>query len=930
MSGYGGYSTSLGVQAAEALGDEYGPDLVVAAGDEILLTVPIVDILAAAYEIYNIVNELISFFSGKPKNLDTIITGQRLMTSDNYLIKALGAHFISLGQAEFVLSSVPDLEAYFRPAARCVHYALQLAKPSADLTDLDNAIYSGAAVNALDKELATLNPPPYQYITEQYFRSAAHGFEAEPQLHYPTDFANKLNAVIQKYYPQSGNPPAPITTIPPPPSTSSQPQPPTNPSAPPPPSSSGSSGAPQQPPFDWTPFTDFIAQTYKPNIDGKLDNLAAPMNFIIALVAQALGVNVDTLNIQLGSFANLVTPLLSAIEAGNLPTIGTELQKLADCICKNLDQLAKDSASSPTTAAKTASVIQEEVAEGQITSSAGQVMSDPIHLSHDPFRHHPKIAAWLHDHGFAPTPASDDRAADFLRALQSAFQWVKANAAPFVAAIANEIGTPITTIEGAVKTLLTILGPLETTIPQDVFNAITAIVTGAGPITADNAQDVGFKMFGTAFLVGQGVHLLAAIAGFLGYPMSSVWANNAELLIGLLSYDEIQRNFSRSYYPMAFGERVRQKYAAQFKPFRLGRGEALNALVRRKLTADQIVTYLDAAGLEDASRAPATALAYRPIQPRILANGFPNSEVPTSIIKAAVQDAGYTDANVDLMVQVIQIRALQTVRQALVEEAISACGKGVISTDELVQVLTDAQYSSEAQSYVQKRVLYVQQAAIAADVERDAIGELEAGLITQDEATQLLQAAGIQNWRINTTVTLGATKAALKAALKVQAEERKAAQKALLAANKTAMAEFDDGTIDATELTAALTLAYAAYVKEIGNLGATAAELTALTALGAAMIAAQVAQAQAALSGKVTFVYGLSLPRDKAVALREQVASLKESVIRNDMTPDVAEGNLLQLGIPLANADALRDEWETQAAAKASNPFGANKPTFSS
>jgi len=410
--------------------------------------------------------------------------------------------------------------------------------------------------------------------------------------------------------------------------------------------------------------------------------------------------------------------------------------------------------------------------------------------------------------------------------------------------------------------------------------------------------------------------------------MSSVWANNASLMVDLLAFDEIKNALHRQYFPQAIGERARQHYAKQFKPHIAGPQQALSAFTRGKITEAETANLLDYAGIDQTSRELMAAITYRPVSAFMLAGAYVNQDPPVDILKAAFTDMSLNPSSQTLMMQVITTRALNAERVAYVNAAIAATSKGSMSTAELTAAMDTANYGTAAKDLVMKRVTLAQLDAIAADVERDAIAELEGGLITADQAKGLMASAGIQDWRINVTVELGATKAALKAALKAQSEQRTLAHQTLMLTFGAISAQYADGAIDAPTLTAGLTTALGAYLLDLQNLGESAAEIASSTQLGAAMIAARVSMLTARRAGTPRLVFGLMLDPAHATLLRERVASIKEAVVRTDMGETTALDQLAALGIDQQNATSLVDEWITQMASKGSYPLGKNKPTF--
>ena len=59
-------------------------------------------------------------------------------------------------------------------------------------------------------------------------------------------------------------------------------------------------------------------------------------------------------------------------------------------------------------------------------------------------------------------------------------------------------------------------------------------------------------------------------------------------------------------------------------------------------------------------------------------------------------------------------------------------------------------------------------------------------------------------------------------------------------------------------------------------------------------------------------VYGLLLPRNKAILLREKISAVKEQFIKKAIDLPTARAQLQLFTIPSANAKALLSEWQAQ------------------
>lgn len=640
-------------------------------------------------------------------------------------------------------------------------------------------------------------------------------------------------------------------------------------------------------------FTTFCQQCLNPEIGTPLASLATLVPLITQYIQNAAASSPATAIAQLGT---LLAPGLAAI----VQAITTQT---------TTQHADNDSDDAP------AALLDYMVQQGLIDSTMGQMLGDPIRLRMDPTRLHPTIRKFLGGDGSGLWSAIQSLAQQWLT-------WLKANYPTVFANVSGSLPQVLNTLQVDVLTVINEFAKIETVIPETIFNAVVAATTGGTPITAANVEQTTFTMLGTAFIIGQGVHLLAALGGFLGYPMSSIWGNNAAMIIELLDYDSIRTALTRQFFPAAIGERARQKYQSQYRAHVPAIGQAMLGFSRGKLTDPQLDALLALQGMDSQYTPLLEEISYRPISAFILAGAYQNQDIPASTLSSALANMSLSPADQATMSTVITNRAIAAMRQAYVNAVVAGFGKGITAQSDLTAAQQEAQFGQEATVLSNKIALLAQSEALAAMVEREAIAELEAGYITAGQAQALMEAAGLQAWKVNADVTLAQTKAVLKAVAKFESEERTFARRTMQFTWKSILAQYNDNSIDAATLTTGLTTALAGYLEQLSTMGEPAADISIETQLGAAMITAMVTQATATRQGRPRLVYGVLLDPVKAQLLVDQVGGLKEMVEMLDMTPQVAQQQLQSLGIDATTAAALTQAWFAYGSAK-----GALKPT---
>ena len=205
----------------------------------------------------------------------------------------------------------------------------------------------------------------------------------------------------------------------------------------------------------------------------------------------------------------------------------------------------------------------------------------------------------------------------------------------------------------------------------------------------------------------------------------------------------------------------------------------------------------------------------------------------------------------------------------------------------MAQILTDAGYGQTAASLVTKRALLARRVKLASITESFVVPEVTGALLSPDQGTQALEAAGIQPWLAQLKVQLAETRAALNLNRKELAAEAKLALERERAGAKIAVTDFRNGTINAVGLEAAL---LAAQVDPL---------ITGLT----------VATEQAIQQGRLKFIYGMLLTPENAKVLDQQVSALQSQVEHELLIPAQAQAQLQALNIPQPQVTALLARW---------------------
>jgi len=383
--------------------------------------------------------------------------------------------------------------------------------------------------------------------------------------------------------------------------------------------------------------------------------------------------------------------------------------------------------------------------------------------------------------------------------------------------------------------------------------------------------------------MGFTAYAAAMVGGFLLGPWEKYWGEVAALIATAAGFDEIAERSLAPFLDAIIRNRAIQDANTNW-PTRVPPGaQGLALLSRRKITQAQADQLQDCAGLDPTWRPAMYAGAYRAAQPRTLVQAFLDQPINQTQLIAMLQDSALSDANVTFMADAITYKSISNVRNSYLSALISGYQKGVVGDDELNQAMTDFNFSPQAQQYVRAHVLILRREVLAAETEKQIVPQIVNGIITQEQGQQQMELAGVQPWYAELLTQLAAVRAEVAVTKKELKAEEKLAAKRQTALQRTALADFANGTLDAAGLGAALIA----------------------SGLDPVIAGAVVAEKTATQSGRLRLLYKqLLLPAD-AKLLTERIdaitAQLKEQLINYQQ----ALAQIKALGVDDADANAI-------------------------
>ena len=267
------------------------------------------------------------------------------------------------------------------------------------------------------------------------------------------------------------------------------------------------------------------------------------------------------------------------------------------------------------------------------------------------------------------------------------------------------------TIEPVLKPLInTILGQLEITGPTSIAN-----------IGLDPDVPVATAV-GVALTAGAASWLLS----FAGIDEGESLTHIAELVAGLIGFEELKDVQLKPLIRHGIEKVADMKARAMFQQELPGHGELAALGARGLITAQQYFAWVPFTGLPGQLQEQALQNAYKPVNPRALASLTADIPFDAAQMTRVLQDNSLSPANVDFMLGLLQYNSTKNVRNSYITEAETAYSDGVVSDEELQQILTDAGWSPEAISYATKKALIARRIKLATQTESYIVPEVVA------------------------------------------------------------------------------------------------------------------------------------------------------------------------------------------------------------
>ena len=399
-------------------------------------------------------------------------------------------------------------------------------------------------------------------------------------------------------------------------------------------------------------------------------------------------------------------------------------------------------------------------------------------------------------------------------------------------------------------------------------------VIGVNPDTvlADVAA-VGFNLF-----------VVTALVGILSAGAAEQLALISEAVTGVLGFEELKEVQIGPLVANGIAKIADMQAKAIFKQEIPGTSALQSLVAMGLMNADRARAIAQFNGTPDELYPIMLASSYRGFNPRqllrLIETGlFTQAEIQDELTFSAMRPVSQTR-----MLSAAPYLATATQRSALRSALEAAHLAGLLSDQDLTSRIDSAEQNTDRDSLILSRQQLEISIQTAKALETEYTNLFIAGVSSQAVFVSNLEGIGLQQWKVNNLAAVAESRATATAQRQATAAERALVRATDSEARRAAVKNFTSGNIDAAGLAAAL----------------------ALTGLTLAQTAAWVDLAVLQKSGTLRWLYGLQIPPQQAILLRQRVSALVDQRKRLQITDAQFVDALKALKIPPSNINAIR------------------------
>lgn len=424
-----------------------------------------------------------------------------------------------------------------------------------------------------------------------------------------------------------------------------------------------------------------------------------------------------------------------------------------------------------------------------------------------------------------------------------------------------------------------VFGNLATTFSDIIEQDLESL----GNIRPGEAKDEFRKAMNDAFGFGVGAHFVAVVAE-LFMPLKALGIPTiAALLAEFSGFKELVGAYHGPLVQHAIRIPSSAEHAAKFRstppPGQVAAQWRARRLIADTAADDPIAWSGLMPDFQDAEK----AAAYSAVQPRALATLYQDVPFPTAQVQSMLEFHGIRPQDVSVLLDGMQQASIKNVRNSYLASIVQAWERGDITDTEAFDDLQDLNFSQEAIHMVELTVANRKLVQLSELYRRSIDIAYQAGLITDAEYIPQLEAIGIAEADANAHYAIASFTKQRKILAQEEREAAAAARTLIRSSSNAAIADFQAGSINATELAA----------------------LLASAGMAPLLIPSVVAYQVARQNGRLRLTFGKLLKPADAAILRSQVVDVLERVTKKIVAPQQALVVLEGLGLNQATAAPL-------------------------
>jgi hypothetical protein len=325
--------------------------------------------------------------------------------------------------------------------------------------------------------------------------------------------------------------------------------------------------------------------------------------------------------------------------------------------------------------------------------------------------------------------------------LASLWLWIKEHLGPLIDMVVGAVKSALLTAWEWIKSQLEALGGL-------IFKGVSSLLSGASPITPEQAPMLALKLYGFAMTQGMAAHSIAVITENV-HPLKNLGLSQIAAMVGDLSaFGRIAAATIGVYTSVALAGPMRYAVQSETRPVIPDARTLQTLAVKQDITLDEFRNQMKYHGFRDYWIGRIEASMYRePMYRELLI--MAESDVATDAwMVDKLRRAGYDSTDAAVMHKALLKRIALTQRSSYYSQAFSLFKEGYINQDLFARVLDELEMRPEAKQFAVKAANLAYLYDATSDQVKYWCDSYQKDLLTDDQLRLHLSLLGIVPERV--------------------------------------------------------------------------------------------------------------------------------------------------------------------------------------